>query len=140
MLKRILVAHNGWDGAWEAFDIGVELALELIGTLHAACIEGDRHLCTKQPDEVRDANAESDSHPGGQAQDCGSRAALKGLDIETTAWPGHAVKAIMDLTRKEAFDLLVVRDAGHSSIYEHIWDRPFCKLRGRIPCSLLMVK
>jgi len=127
MFKRILVAHDGSDGAWETFGMGVDLALEASGALHVACIEGDRHLYAEQPDEVRDTNAESDSHLGG-------------LDIETTVWPGHAVKAIIDLTSKEAFDLLVVGDTGHSSIYELLSHGPFHKLRGLAPRSILIVK
>jgi hypothetical protein len=65
---------------------------------------------------------------------------LKGLDIEVTVWPGPVMKAILDLKRKEAFDLLVIGGTGHANIYEPLWDEPFYKSRGQTEYSILMVK
>ncbi len=129
MFERILVAHDGSPGGWKAFEMGVELALEAGGALHVACIAADKNLYAKQRDATRDTWAESDSHRGGLALDCRSRAAQKGLNIETTACPSHKVQVIIDLTHKQVFDLLLVGDTGHASIDESLWNVPLHKLR-----------
>lgn len=41
MFKRILVAHDGSDGAHRAFDLGVELAAATSATLHMISVEED---------------------------------------------------------------------------------------------------
>lgn len=141
MFKRILVAHDGSDGAQRAFDLGVELAATIQATLHMISVEEDlpRHA-EVAIDEVREEKDAEDSYFGQLGSQAKRRAALKGVLLETNIVSGHEVKAIVEAAREGQYDLLIVGFTGHSRIYDHLWGGTSQNLTRMSPCSVLVVK
>ena len=141
MFKRILVAHDGSDGAQRAFDVGVELASTTQASLHMISVEEDlpRHA-EMIIDEVAEVKDEEDSYFGQLGNQARRRAALKGVALETSIVSGHEVKAIVEAAREGQFDLLIVGYTGHSRIYDHLWGGTSQNLTRMAPCSVLVVK
>ena len=139
MFKRILVAHDGSDGAQRAFDAAVELAADLKATLHMISVEEDlpRHA-EMMMDEVNEVKEPEDSYFGQLGAQAKRRAGLQGVNLETTVVTGHEVKAIVEAAREGLYDLLVVGFTGHS--FAHFWGGTSQNLTRLVGCSVLVVK
>lgn len=140
MFSRILIAHDGSDGAQRAFDAAVELASQLKAQLSMISVEEDLPRYAEAIGEVRDAKESEDSYFGKLASQAKRRAALRNVELETIVAPGHEVKTIVETAREGRFDLLVVGYTGHSSIFEHLWGGTSQNLTRLAPCSVLVVK
>ena len=141
MFEKILVAHDGSDGAQKAFDAAVELASRLRTSLHMISVEEDlpRYAETTmgEIDEVKEAE---DTYFGQLAAQAKRRAALHSVPLEYSIVPGHEVKAIVDFATQGGFDLLVIGFTGHSAAYEHLWGGTSHNLTRMAHCSVLVVK
>jgi nucleotide-binding universal stress UspA family protein len=141
MFEKILVAHDGSDGAQTAFDAAVELASRLQASLHMISVEEDlpRYAETTmgEIDEVKEAE---DTYFGQLAAQAKRRAALHSVPLEYSIVSGHEVKAIIDFATQGGFDLLVVGFKGHSAAYEHLWGGTSHNLTRMARCSVLVVK
>jgi nucleotide-binding universal stress UspA family protein len=140
MIRRLLVAHDGSDGAQKAFDTALDLAQTLQAHVSVVCVEEDLPRYAENFEELRQAKEESESYFGGVTEQCRRRAALKGVDIEATIVAGHPVKVIGDLTAVDKVDLLVIGFTGHSRIYEHLWGGTSQGVVRAAHCSVLVVK
>jgi nucleotide-binding universal stress UspA family protein len=140
MLDRILAAHDGSAGAQKAFETAVELAGRLHATLHMVSVEEDLPRHAQTIGEIAEAKQEEDSYFGQLAEQCRGRAALSGVDLQTSIIAGHEVQAIVEFAREGGFDLLVVGYTGHSRIYDHLWGGTSQNLTRMAPCSVLVVR
>jgi nucleotide-binding universal stress UspA family protein len=140
MFQQILIAHDGSDSARKAFDTAVHLTSQLGSHLRMICIEEEIPRHAEVIDELREEQDRADSYFGQLAAHCRSRAAMQGVELETTILPGHAVRVIGDYIRQNAIDLLVIGFTGHSRVYEHIWGGTAHNLTSTVACSVLVVK
>jgi nucleotide-binding universal stress UspA family protein len=140
MFDRILVAHDGSDGAQKAFDTAVELAAHLKASLHMISVEEDIPRYAETIVEVDEAKQVEDSYFAQLAAQAKRRAALHAVPLETSVVAGHEVKSIIDFAVQGRFNLLVVGFTGHSRIYEHLWGGTSQNLTRLSPCSVLVVK
>ena len=140
MIEKILIAHDGSDGAQAAFDAALELASRFGAALEMISVE-ERSLHDGETiDEVSDESEEKNTYFEQLAAQSKRRAAQSGVDLGTSIVSGHEVKAIVDFARERGFDLLVVGYMGHSRIYEHLWGGTSQNLTRMAPCSVLVVK
>jgi nucleotide-binding universal stress UspA family protein len=140
MYRKILIAHDGSEGAQKAFDAAVELASHLQAQLHMISVEEDLPRHAQSIHEVTEEKDLEDSYFKQLAAQSKHRAALQGVKLEYTITPGHEVKAIVELVRQGDFDLLVVGFTGHSSIYDHLWGGTSQNLTRLSHCSVMVVK
>lgn len=140
MFEKILVAHDGSDGAQRAFDAAVELASRLKSKLHMISVEEDLPHYAETMLEVDEEKELEDSYFGQLAAQAKRRAALRSVTLECSIVPGHEVKAIVDFAAQGGFDLLVVGFLGHSAVYEHLWGGTSHNLTRMAHCSVLVVK
>jgi nucleotide-binding universal stress UspA family protein len=140
MFEKILVAHDGSDGAQKAFDAAVELASRLRASLHMISVEEDLPRYAETMLEVDDEKEAEDTYFGQLAAQAKRRAALHSVPLECSIVPGHEVKAIVDFAAQGGFDLLVVGFTGHSAAYEHLWGGTSHDLSRMAHCSVLVVK
>lgn len=140
MFDRILIAHDGSDGAQKAFDAAVELAVRCQAKLHMISVEEELPRYAETMEEVTEAKEEANSYFEQLAEQAKRRAALRGLDLGYSIVPGHEVKAIVEFIGEHGFQLLVVGFTGHSRIYDHIWGGTSQNLTRMAPCSVLVVK
>ncbi|MGD1096733.1 MAG: universal stress protein [Bryobacteraceae bacterium] len=141
MFEKILVAHDGSDGAQKAFDAAVDLASRLQASLHMISVEEDlpRYAETTMG-EIDEVKEEEDTYFGQLAAQAKRRAALHSVPLEYSIVAGHEVKAIIDFATQGGFDLLVVGFTGHSAAYEHLWGGTSHNLTRMAHCSVLVVK
>jgi nucleotide-binding universal stress UspA family protein len=141
MFEKILVAHDGSDGAQKAFDAAVDLASRLQASLHMISVEEDlpRYVETTMG-EIDEVKEEEDTYFGQLAAQAKRRAALHSVPLEYSIVPGHEVKTIVDFATQGGFDLLVVGFTGHSAAYEHLWGGTSHNLTRMAHCSVLVVK
>ena len=121
MFRKILVAHDGSEGAQKAFDAAVELAAQLHASLHMISVEEDLPRHAQTIDEVTEEKESGDSYFGNLAAQSRRRAAIRGVDLECDIVVGHEVKAVVEFAGRGGFDLLVVGFTGHSKLYDHLW-------------------
>jgi nucleotide-binding universal stress UspA family protein len=140
MFEKILIAHDGSDGAQKAFDAAVELASRLRASLHMISVEEDLPRYAETMLEVDDEKEAEDSYFGQLAAQANRRAALHSVSLECSIVPGHEVKTIVDFATQGGFDLLVVGFTGHSTAYEHLWGGSSHNLTRMAHCSVLVVK
>jgi nucleotide-binding universal stress UspA family protein len=140
MLKHILIAHDGSDGADRAFDTALELASQLHATLHMVSVEEDLPPHAQTLDELDDQKATEDGYFAQLGAQCRRRAAEQGVTFTAGILAGHEVTAIVEFARAGDFQLLVLGFTGHSRIYEHIWGGTSQNLSRLSPCSVLLVK
>jgi nucleotide-binding universal stress UspA family protein len=139
MFRRILIAHDGSDGAVRALDAAIELAATLHADLSMISVEEDLPKYAETIGEFEDRAVEESyfQRVGAQAR---ARAAMRGIELQHAIVAGHEVKAIVEYARENGFDLLVVGFTGHSRIYEHIWGGTSQNLARMAPCAVLVVK
>ena len=140
MFDRILVAHDGSEGAQKAFDAAVELASRLKARLHMISVEEDIPRYAETMMEIDEEKEAEDSYFGQVAVHAKQRAALHNVALETSVVAGHEVKSIIDFAVQGGFNLLVVGFMGHSRIYEHLWGGTSQNLTRMSHCSVLVVK
>ena len=140
MFEKILIAHDGSDGAQKAFDVAVKLAARLQTRLHMISVEEDLPKHAETIGEIEEEKEIEDSYFGQLAAQSKRRAALHAVDLDCTVLPGHEVKTIVEFIRERRFDLLVIGFTGHSRIYEHIWGGTSHNLTSLAPCSVLVIK
>jgi nucleotide-binding universal stress UspA family protein len=140
MIEKILIAHDGSEGAQNAFDTALELAKRLGASLDMVSVEERAVHDGETIDEVSDEIEEENTYFEQLASQCKRRAALKEVQLRTSVVRGHVVKAVVDFARERGFDLLVIGYTGHSRIYEHLWGGTSQNLARMAPCSVLVVK
>jgi nucleotide-binding universal stress UspA family protein len=140
MFEKILVAHDGSDGAQKAFDAAVELASRLHASLHMISVEEDLPRYAETMLEIDEEKEVEDSYFGQLAAQAKRRAALRSVTLECSIIPGHEVKAILDFATQGGFDLLVLGFTGHSAAYEHLWGGTSHNLTRMARCNVLVVK
>jgi nucleotide-binding universal stress UspA family protein len=140
MIEKILIAHDGSEGAQNAFDTALELAKRLGASLDMVSVEERAIHDGETIDEVSDEIEEENSYFEQLSSQCKRRAALKEVELRTSVVRGHVVKAVVDFAKEKGSDLLVIGYTGHSRIYEHLWGGTSQSLARMAPCSVLVVK
>ncbi len=140
MFHQILIAHDGSDSAWRAFDAAVQLAARLGAHLRMICVEEEIPRHAEVIDELREEKDRADSYFGQLTEHCRVRAAMHSVDLQTVIAPGHAVRVIGDFVQQNSIDLLVIGFTGHSRIYDHIWGGTAHNLTSTVRCNVLVVK
>ncbi len=140
MFEKILVAHDGSDGAQKAFDVAVGLASQLKARLYMISVEENIPRYAETMVEIDEEKEAEDSYFAKLAAQAKRRAALHNVAIETSVVAGHEVKAIVDFASEGGFDLLVIGYHGHSRVYEHLWGGTSQNLARMAHCSVLVVK
>jgi nucleotide-binding universal stress UspA family protein len=132
MFDKILVAHDGSDGAHKAFDFALELAGRTNASLHMISVEED-----PPPHATRQRAGQRIADLAAYAQ---QRAALGSVALQCTVLPGHAVKTNAEFARQNEFDLLVVGFTGRSGVFKDFWGGDSQNLARVAPCSVVLVK
>jgi nucleotide-binding universal stress UspA family protein len=141
MIRRILVANDGSEGARIAVTTAVELAARCGAELHAVSVGEVLPNYAATIGEVEAAKERRDQHFDRIAAETETVAAAYGVDVQTHVTAGHEVEAILTLCREgHHFDLLVLGFIGHSPVVERIWGSSSQTLTRLAPCSVLVAK
>ncbi|MEX0682262.1 MAG: universal stress protein [Dehalococcoidia bacterium] len=139
MLKKILHANDGSDGAFRALAFALDLAKRNRAELHMVSVEemqwvpgsreeviGEKELANRKFDNVIERAKE--------------KAEGQRMKLETHLLIGHPVKAIAEFVEENGFDALVVGYVGHSQLYGMLIGGTAERLVRLAPCTVIVVK
>ena len=138
MFKRILIANDGSDEAYLAFEKAMEIAKKLKAELHMIVVEefplyGDMEATIMVLDSIKEQNEAI-------AERCQVVAKNRKIKLTTHVVQGFAVTTISDFAKQYNFDLLVMGFMEHCAIYRWLVGSTTDGLINWAPCSVLVVK
>ncbi len=140
MFTKILVAHDGSEGAKKALTAAIALAKEFGTELHSISVKERPSHFAETVGEVMEQQEEAVKFFARVTAEAKAEAAAAGIDLQSTVVSGHEVEAIIKFAREGHYDLLVVGFMGHSRAFGRIWGGTSQNLAKTSPCSVLVVK
>ncbi|MGA3324083.1 MAG: universal stress protein [Terriglobia bacterium] len=140
MFKRILIAHDGSEGAKKAFREALILARSSSAELHSVSVKERPSHYAETVGEVMEQEEEADKFFAQVTSEATAQAREQGIDLQCTVLAGHEVETIVRFARDGQYDLLVVGFMGHSRAFGRIWGGTSQNLTKTAPCSVLVVK
>ncbi len=140
MFRKILVAHDGSEGAKKAFGVALDLAARYRAELHLiSVIEVHSHFASTMGEVIEEKDEENKLYT--ETRESASRMAADGdVRFQAKTVVGHEVESIIRFAREGGFDLMVIGFMGHSRVFGRIWGGTSQNLTKLSPCAVLVVK
>jgi nucleotide-binding universal stress UspA family protein len=139
MFKHIVVANDGSDGGFKAFEMACALAKLHKAKLHMISVE-ELSDFPATIDEVIEEKEMENRRFHSVVERARRAAKAKRLKLEVEVIAGHPVASIVERIKGLKSDLLVVGFMGHSALYERIIGGTADRLVRLAPCPVLVVK
>jgi nucleotide-binding universal stress UspA family protein len=139
MFRKILLAHDGSEGAAKALAAALKLAHRHRIRLHMICVE-EMPRMPATIDEVIEERLDENQRFAPVIAEAKRKAKAAGVRIETHVVTGHAVPSIVEFVEREGFDLLVIGYMGHTALYNRLIGGTTDRLVELAPCHVLVVK
>lgn len=140
MWRKILVGHDGSEGAKKALSAAVTLASRFGAELHTISIEEKLPHYAATVGEVLESKQEAVDYFRKVTTEAQQTAQASGVTVQSHVMPGHEVETIVMFAKDHHFDLLVIGFMGHSRIFGSIWGSTSQNLAKLSPCTVLVVK
>jgi len=140
MFSKILIAHDGSEGAKKALRAAITLATSYGAELHSISIKERPTHYAETVGEVMEEQEVADAFFAKVTAESKDLAMQQGVNLECTVLAGHEVETIVRFAREGHYDLLVVGFMGHSRAFGRIWGGTSQNLTKTAPCSVLVVK
>jgi nucleotide-binding universal stress UspA family protein len=140
MFSKILIAHDGSEGAKKALRSAITLAKSYGAELHLISIKERPTHYAETVGEVMEEQEVADAFFAKVTAESKDLAMQQGVNLECTVLAGHEVETIVRFAREGHYDLLVVGFMGHSRAFGRIWGGTSQNLTKTAPCSVLVVK
>ena len=139
MIKKILHANDGSDGAFKALRMALDLAKRYGAELHMTCVEELVNF-PEMLEEVKQEKSAADRLFSDVVKRAQAMAAKVGLALHPHVLTGHPVRTIADFALSGKFDLLVIGATGHSIVFQTMIGSRADRLVHMAPCPVLVVK
>lgn len=139
MPKKILHGLDGSQGSIKALAEALSLAKLYDAELHSVSVE-EIPRYPETVGEVVEEKTVADGRYRAAVATSMEMARKEGIWLHSRVIVGHEVKSILELIKKEGFDLLVIGFMGHSAIYDRVMGSTCQSLVRLAPCSVLVVK
>lgn len=138
MIQRILVANDGSDSGYLAFEKAIEIAKKFKAELHMIIVEefplyGDMEATIIVLDDLHKQCVSV-------IERCRAIAKAKRVKLTDHLVQGFPVETISEFAPEYNFDLLVVGFMKHSTFYKWFMGSTIDGLVDHVPCSILVVK
>ncbi|MGO9274702.1 MAG: universal stress protein [Terriglobia bacterium] len=140
MFTKILVAHDGSEGAKKALTAAIVLATKFGAELQSVSVKERPSHFAETVGEVMEQQEEAAKFFARVTAEAAAEAAAAGVDLKATVLSGHEVETIIKFAREGHYDLLVVGFMGHSRAFGRIWGGTSQNLTKTAPCPVLVVK
>jgi len=140
MFTKILVAHDGSEGAKKALTAAIALATKFGAELQSVSVKERPSHFAETVGEVMEQQEEAAKFFARVTAESKAEAAAAGIDLRATVLSGHEVETIIKFAREGHYDLLVVGLMGHSRAFGRIWGGTSQNLTKTAPCPVLVVK
>jgi len=139
MFRKILVAHDGSDGAQKAMAAAIDLASHYGAELSLISVIEELPKYAATLDEVQEVQAEAIRHYEAIQREASRQAAQRGVKAYDQILPGHEVQTIVEYAEQGGFDLLVVGRQGHSARWLKHLGSTSSQITFRAPCTVMVV-
>jgi nucleotide-binding universal stress UspA family protein len=140
MVRKILVANDGSDGAKKALTTAIDLAIKYSAELHSISVEEGVPHYAATIGEVEEYRKEADSFFRTINDEAAEEAKKAGVTLHVKVQAGHEVETIVNYAKEGKFDLLVVGFMGHSKIFGRVWGSTSQNITKLSPCTVIVVK
>lgn len=140
MFKKILIAHDGSDGAKKALRAAICLAKQFQAELDSVSVKERPPHFAETMGEVTEQQEQAAKFFARVTAEAQAEAAREGVSLKCAVISGHEVESIVKFAREGQYDLLVVGFMGHSRAFGRIWGGTSQNLTKTAPCPVLVVK
>jgi nucleotide-binding universal stress UspA family protein len=139
MFTKVLVANDGSDNAFRAFQIACELVALAGAGLHVIVVEEVPEV-VETIAEVQEVKSVEDRQARAIIKRSELIAARAKVAVEAHVVTGHVVRNIVDFARDRAFDLIVIGATGHAAIYERMLGTRADRIAHLTHCPVLIAR
>lgn len=139
MFRKILMAHDGSEGAQRAQAAAIDLARRYGAELHLISVITELPKYAATIDEVEEVRAEAVQHYQQIQEKACWQAELQGVKAYDKILPGHEVQTIVQYAEEGGFDLLVIGRHGHSARWLKHLGSTSSQITFHAPCTVLAV-
>ena len=139
MFRKILVAHDGSEGAQKAMAAAIDLARHYGAELHLISVIEELPKYAATIDEVEEVKAEAIRHYQAIQDEACQQAERRGVKAYDRIVPGHEVQTIVQYAEEGGFDLLVVGRHGHSARWRRHLGSTSSQITYHAPCTVIVV-
>jgi nucleotide-binding universal stress UspA family protein len=140
MFRKILLAHDGSEGANRALTVGIDLAKIHGAELWALAVQEKLPRFSGTIDEVKEEKQFADEQYGRLLEAAKVRAKEAGIELKTLMRPGHPAQTIVAAAKEGKFDLVLVGHTGLSGVWAAFLGTTAEKVSRHAPCSVLIVR
>ena len=140
MYKNILVAYDGSDGSKIALTNGIELAKSTGARLEAIWIKSKLPHYPETVSEISEEQAAANSFLDGLKLELKEFTKKYGIEINFYAVSGNPSKMIVSYAKEKQFDLIVIGNQGHSSLWGASLGHTADRVSEHSHCSVLIVR
>jgi nucleotide-binding universal stress UspA family protein len=137
--ERILVAIDGSEASFHAFEKALELAGLTRATLLALAVEGPLPAYAASIGEIEEVKREKDAYFGSLAARVRDQAGRAGVPIEVELRPGHAAELIIRHATEVGADLIVLGHRGHF-LRDHLLGSTADRVAEHAECPVMIVR
>ncbi|MFN3746803.1 MAG: universal stress protein [Hyphomicrobiaceae bacterium] len=139
MFSKIVIAHDGSEGADRALSAAIKLAKLHGAQLHMVSVE-ELSQFPASVDEVVEEKTEANHYFESLVARATSQARAAGINLLAHVTAGHAVTSIVACVERQRADLLVVGYMGHSALYNRLIGSTTDRLVELAGCTVMVVK
>lgn len=139
MFSKIVIAHDGSEGADRALSAAIKLAKLHDAQLHMVSVE-ELPQFPASVDEVLEEKSAANHFFEGLVARATGQAQAAGVKLTAHVIAGHAVAAIVAFVERERADLLVIGYMGHSALYNRVIGGTTDRLVELAGCTVMVVK
>ncbi len=139
MFRKILVAHDGSEGAQKAMAAAIDLAKHYGAEIHLISVIEELPKYAATIDEVEEVKAEAIRHYQAIQDEACRQAERRGVKVYDKIIPGHEVQTIVQYAEEGGFDLLVVGRHGHSARWRRQLGSTSSQITFHAPCTVMVV-
>lgn len=139
MFKKILVAHDGSEGARKALAAAIELAQIHQAELGAITVQEQlpRYVSVTDEEEARKYLEEQFEKIAAEVR---AKAQEAGMEINISRFFGHPAQTIVEKAKEGNYDLILVGHSGISGVWAAFLGSTAEKISRHAPCSVLIVR
>jgi nucleotide-binding universal stress UspA family protein len=139
MFKKILVANDGSNHAFDALSLALKIAKRSGAELHMVSVEEIPYL-PETIEEVREEKGTADRRFHAVLNRARTMAKEREVKLQPHVVAGHPVRDIIALAADLKVDLLVVGASGHSALYDRMLGSRADRIVHLSPCPALVVR
>lgn len=140
MFKNILVGFDNSEGAKYALIEAIKLAKELDSNVTAIWVRGSLPHFPESLDEIEEENTSANLFFKKIIKEIRSVSAQFGKEVKAVSRSGNPAKTILEYSRENNIDLIVLGSKGSSGIWGNVLGHVSDRVSENAHCSVLIVR